>query len=46
MNPANFVSSRVNVSLKDYFDFASPEPVYIYTGIIKPNLAGYSYVIF
>ena len=46
MNPANFVSSRVNVSLKDYFDFASPEPVYIHTGIFKPNTVGDSNVRF
>jgi len=38
MNPANCHSSRVNVSVKDNFDFASPDHVYVYTGIIKPNL--------
>ena len=34
----------VNVSVKDNSDFASPEPVYVYTVIIKQNLFGYSYV--
>ena len=44
MNPANCHSSTVNLSTKNNFNFAQPEPVYIYTDIIKPNLVGYSYV--
>ena len=44
MNAANCRSSTVNLSTKDYFNFAQPEPVYIYTYIIKPNLVGNSYV--
>ena len=44
MNPANCYSNKVNVPVKDYNDFASPEPVYIYTDIVKPNLVGVSYV--
>jgi len=44
MNPANFHSSTVNLTRKDNFNFAEPEPVYIYTDIIKPNLVGDSYV--
>jgi len=31
LNPANCHSTRVNVSVKDNYDFASPEPVYVYT---------------
>ena len=34
----------MNVSTKDNFNFAQPEPVYGYTDIIKPNLVGDSYV--
>ena len=44
MNPANCRSSTVNRSTKDNFNFAQPEPVYIYTDIIKPNLIGDPYV--
>jgi len=44
MNPANCHSSTVNLSTKDNFNFTQPEPVYIYTDIIKPNLVGDSYV--
>ena len=44
MYSANCHSSRVNVSVKDNSDFASPEPVYVYTDIIKRNLVGDSYV--
>jgi hypothetical protein len=40
MNTANCNSSRVNVSVKDNSDFDLPEPVYVYTNIIKPNLVG------
>ena len=29
--------------MKDTYDFASPEPVFVYTDIFKPNLVGYSY---
>jgi hypothetical protein len=42
MTPANCRSSRVTVAVKDNSDL--PEPVYIYTDIIKPNLVGGSYV--
>ena len=44
INPSNCRSSTMNVSTKDNFNFAQPEPVYIYTDIIKPNLVGESYV--
>ena len=44
MNPANCHSSRVNVSVYDNFDFALPEPAYVYTDNIKPNLVGGSCV--
>ena len=44
MNPANCHYNKVNVPMKDNYDFASPEPVYVYTDIVKPNLVGDSYV--
>ena len=44
MNPANCHTSRITVSLKDNPDFTTPELVYVYTDIIKPNLVGDSYV--
>jgi len=44
MNPAICHSSTVNLSTKDKFNFSQPEPVYIYTDFIKPNLVGDSYV--
>jgi len=44
MNPANCHTSRITVSLKDNPDFTTPEPVYVYTDIIKPNVVGDSYV--
>ena len=44
MNPGNCRTSRVTLFSKDNFDFALPEPVYIYTDIIKPYLVGDSYV--
>ena len=44
MNPANCHSSPVNAPVKGNSDFASPEPVYVYTDIVKPNLFGDSYV--
>jgi hypothetical protein len=44
MNPANCHTSRITVSLKDNPDFTTPEPVYMHTDIIKPNLFGDSYV--
>ena len=34
----------MNFSKKDNFNFAQPEPVSVYTDIIKPNLFGDSYV--
>jgi hypothetical protein len=44
MNHANCRYSTVNLFTKDNFKFAQPEPVYVYTAIIKPNLFGNSYV--
>ena len=44
MNPANSRSSTVNLSTKHNIHFAHPEPVYVYTDIIKPNLAENLYV--
>lgn len=44
MNPDNCHSSTVKLSPKDNIYFSQPEPVYIYTDIIKPNLVGDSYV--
>jgi hypothetical protein len=41
---ANCRTSKVTVALKDNLDFIAPEPVYVYTDIIKPNLVGDSYV--
>ena len=40
MIPANFHSSRGNVSAKENTEFTLPEPVYVYTDIIKPELFG------
>jgi len=42
--PANCCSSTVNLSTKDNSNFAQPEPVYVYTDIIKSHLFGDSYV--
>ena len=44
MNNANCHSNKVNVPIKNNYDFASPKPVYVYTDIVKPNLVGDSYV--
>jgi hypothetical protein len=44
MNPANFNSPRAPMPLQDNWDFATPEPVYVYSDIFKPNLVGDSYV--
>jgi hypothetical protein len=44
MNPANYHTSRITVSLNDNTGFITPEPVYVYTNIIKPNLVGDSYI--
>ena len=44
MNPANCHSNKVNMPMKDNSNFASPEPVYVYADIVKPNLVGDSYV--
>jgi hypothetical protein len=44
MNPPNCHSTRINMNVKDNYDFASPKPVYVYTDIVKPNLVGDSYV--
>jgi hypothetical protein len=40
MSPANFHSSSAAIPVEDNSDFATPEPVYVYTDIIKPNLVG------
>jgi hypothetical protein len=42
MNPANCHSSRI--TLKDSCNYATPETIYVYTDIIKPNFVGDSYV--
>jgi hypothetical protein len=44
MNPANCRSYTVMHSIKGNINFAHPEPVYVYTDIIKPNLVGDPYV--
>ena len=44
MKTVNCNSTRVNVAVKDNYDFASPEPVFVYTYIVKPNIVGNSYV--
>jgi len=44
MTPANCRSSRVTLAGKDNFDFTLPEPIYVYTDIIRRNLVGDSYV--
>ena len=44
MNGGNCHSTRINVSVKDNNDFASPEPVYGYIDIVKQNLLGDYYV--
>jgi len=42
--PVNWYSSTVNLYTKEKFNYTQPEPVYIYTDIIKPNLFGDSYM--
>jgi hypothetical protein len=37
LNPANCHAFRINASLIDNLDYTTPEPVYVYTDIIKPN---------
>ena len=44
MNPSNCCSFRVTLVVKDNFDFALSEPVYVYTDVIKTDLVGDSYV--
>ena len=44
MNPANCRTSLVMLPTKDFLNFTQPEPVYVYTDIIKPNLVGDNYV--
>ena len=44
MNPANCRSCTVILSTKDNLNFALPEPIYVYTDIIKPNFVGDTYV--
>jgi len=45
MNPTICRSSTFNLSTKDNFIFSQPEPLYVYTNIIKPNSVGDSYVL-
>jgi hypothetical protein len=42
MTPANCRSSKVPVPKTDNSNFFAPEPVFVYTDIIKPNLVGHS----
>ena len=44
MNPANCHSSKITVTTKDNSNYNTPETIYVYTDIIKPNLVGDSYV--
>jgi len=44
MNPAKCRSSTLNLSKKENINFAQPEPVYVYSDIMKSNLVGDSYV--
>ena len=44
MNPANCRNSMVMLHKKDNLNFTQPEPIYVYTDIIKPNLVGDTYV--
>jgi hypothetical protein len=43
MKPANHSSSRVIIWTKYNTEFTQPEPVYVYTNIIKPDLVGDTY---
>ena len=42
--PVKVYKSVEDLVAKDNFDFTLPEPVYVYTDIIRPNLVGDSYV--
>ena len=44
MNPANCHSNKVTVPMKDNYNSASPEQIYVYADIVKPNIVGDSYV--
>jgi hypothetical protein len=44
MAPANCSSSQLSLPETDNSDFASPETIFVYTDIIKPNFVGDSYV--
>jgi hypothetical protein len=44
MAPANCSANKVSLPETDNLNFAAPEPIYVYTDIIKPNLVGDSYV--
>jgi hypothetical protein len=44
MAPENCRSSRIPVSETDNSNFAAPEPIFVYTDNIKPNLVGDSYI--
>ena len=44
MNPTNCRTSIVMLTTKDNLNFTQPEPVYVYTDIMKPNLVRDTYV--
>ena len=44
MNPDNCSFSTVNLSIKENFNFPQPEPVYVYTDVIKPNVFWVTYM--
>ena len=44
MTPTNCRFSRITLAAKDNFHFTLPEPVYVYTDVIRPNLVEDSYV--
>jgi hypothetical protein len=44
MNPANCHSSKITVTTNDKSNYATPDTIYVYTDIIKPNLVCDSYV--
>jgi hypothetical protein len=46
MNHANCHSNKVTVPMRYNYNFALPEPVYVYADVVKPNLIGDSYVKF
>jgi hypothetical protein len=40
MTRSNCRSSKLTLTVRDNFEFALPEPVYVYTDVIKSNLLG------